>query len=174
MPPPPTGTCNIIDDYACKLFFGDLALRGRYFAKADIGDAYVKANRARAVGYMKMPDTVKEYDADGTEMVVRLVTPLWGETEAGFEWDYELHERLLKIGWEQCAGVPAMYFNSPKGDCRVIKIVDDLGISESDPEQAAFVVLIVFFRLAGDKRCVKELKLDVDIRRSSSNIYVKM
>ena len=97
---------------------------------------HVKGKRARAPGYMYMPETCKQYDDDGTEMVVCLVTPLWGETEAGFEWDLELHECLLEMGWRQCAGVPAMYyFNSEDGDCRLVKVVDDLGFSESSSEQ---------------------------------------
>ena len=41
-----------------------------------------------------MPDTCKEYDADGCPMVLKFVTPVWGETEAGFEWDCELHNAL--------------------------------------------------------------------------------
>ena len=44
----------------------------------------------------------KEYDADGTPMVLKFVTPVWGETEAGFEWDCELHNVLREIGWRQC------------------------------------------------------------------------
>ena len=110
LPPPTTGTCNIIDDLALKTLFADVAGRCRSFAKADVSDAYVKGRRNRKAGYMRMPDTCQEYDEDGCEMVVMLVTPLWGEQEAGFEWDFELHSRLLAIGWRQCAGVPAMYF----------------------------------------------------------------
>ena len=59
LPPPPTGTCNIIDGMAVKLFFGDLAQRHRYFAKCDIGDAYINGTRNRAAGYMRMPDTIR-------------------------------------------------------------------------------------------------------------------
>ena len=137
LPPPPTGTVNIIDDMAFKCMCGDIATRDRYFAKCDIGDAYTKGGRKdRPVGYMRMPETIREYDNDGTEMVVCLVTPIWGENEAGFEWDYELHEGLLAIGWRQCNGVPAMYyFESADHDCRLVKIVDDLAFSESDAEQ---------------------------------------
>ena len=94
LPPPPTGTCNIIDDMSLKMFFADISARRRMFAKCDIGDAYVKGTRARPAGYMYLPKTIKEYDADGTEMVLMMTTPVWGDTEAGFEWDYELHERL--------------------------------------------------------------------------------
>jgi hypothetical protein len=81
-------------------------------------------------------------------MVIAFTTPIWGEPEAGFEWDIELHEGLCAIGWKQCSGCPAMYyFNGNDGhDCRLIKIVDDLGFSESDPEQKT------------TKRTVAELK----------------
>jgi len=136
LPPPPTGTCNIIDDFGFKIMCGDGAQRHRHFAKADVGDDYVNGKRARAKGYMYMPETVKQYDADGMEMVICLVTPLWGETEAGFEWDIELHEGLLAIGWRQCEGVPAMYyFDSHGHDCRLVEIVDDLFFCESDAQQ---------------------------------------
>ena len=142
LPPPPTGTCNIVDDFTLKLMFGDMALRDRHFAKCDIGDAYTKATRDRAPGYMYLPDTCKEYDADGCPMVLKFVTPVWGETEAGFEWDCELHHALREIGWRQCEGVPAMYYfdklndDGTTSDCRLVKIVDDLGFSESDANQS--------------------------------------
>merc|ERR1712159_929492 len=99
--------------------FADLARRGRYFAKCDIGDAYMKGKRSRPATCMYLPETCKEYDADGTEMVLMCVTPIWFEQLAGSEWDTELHERLLSIGWRQCEGVPAMYyFESADSDCR--------------------------------------------------------
>eukprot|EP00966_Prymnesium_polylepis_P188921 4377430-Prymnesium_polylepis.1 len=131
LPPAPTGTCNIIDDCGLKCLFGDIAMRNRFFAKADIGDAYMNGTRARSVGYMRMPETIKEYDDDDTEMVIRLVSRPYG-----------LHEGLLAMGWRQCPGVPAMYyFNTTdeqgnEHDCRLVKIVDDLGFSESDSSQA--------------------------------------
>ena len=142
LPPPPTGTCNIVDDFTLKLMFGDMALRDRCFAKCDIGDAYTKGTRDREPGYMYLPDTCKEYDADGCPMVLKFVTPVWGETEAGFEWDCELHNALREIGWRQCEGVPAMYYfdklnaDGTVSDCRLVKIVDDLGFSESDANQS--------------------------------------
>jgi hypothetical protein len=171
LPPPATGTCNIIDDMALKLLFADVAKRNRRFAKLDIGDAYLKGRRQRAHGFMYMPDTITEYDADGTKMVIELTTPLWGETEAGFEWDYELHERLLAIGWLQCAGVPAMYyFNSPTGDARLIKIVDDLGISESSASQPITRATLAALKSAYNDAVTHDLaptsfagyKLDID------------
>ena len=158
LPPPPTGTCNIIDDIGLKCLFADCACRGRYFAKCDIGDAYTKATRARPAGYMYMPDTIKQFDDDGCEMVACLTTPLWGEVEAGFEWDVELHETLLAEGWRQCSGVPAMYyFNGPDGDCRLVKIVDDIGFSESSPEQTITKATIARLRARYNNQVTSDL-----------------
>ena len=87
---------------------------------------------------MRIPESLREKYRleDGTEQVIMLVTPLWGEAEAGFEWDAELHERLLSIGWRSVEGVPSMYyFESPDSDARLVKVVDDLLISESHPDK---------------------------------------
>jgi hypothetical protein len=137
LPPRPSATVNIIDDLALKLFLSDLAGRRRSFMKIDIGNAYAKATRLRPVGYMRVPSTLKDElrDADGNEMVYLLRTPLWGEAEAGFEWDIELDRALRSLGWLPCEGVPAMYyFNSPDSDARLVKIVDDLAVSESSKD----------------------------------------
>ena len=112
--------------------------------------AYLKARRKdRQKAYMEMPALVKEYDADGTEMVVEFNTPIWGEKEAGFEWDEELHTAVLDIGWKQCPGVNAMYYfeGADGNECRMVKIVDDLGFSEAN--LAAPIIIAT----------VKELKL---------------
>ena len=181
LPPPPTGTCNIIDDMAIKIMFGDLAQRHRYFAKCDIGDAYINGTRNRPAGYMRMPDTVREYDEDGTEMVVCFVTPIWGETEAGFEWDIELHETLLRIGWRQSPGVPAMYyFDSPTGDCRLVKIVDDIGFSESGADQTITKATIAALQERYNGKVTHDLNptsfvgYKVDIARSDGTTTVQL
>jgi hypothetical protein len=51
-------------------------------------------------GYVRVPPTLKDElrDTDGTKMVYLLWTPIWGETEAGFEWDSELDRVLRAIG----------------------------------------------------------------------------
>ena len=133
--PSPTGGCNNADDLTVKLLISHAHKHKRKFKKADIGNAYIKGKRReRECTYMYMPTTIKEYDDDGTEMVIMLITPLWGEKSAGFEWDAELHERLLSFGWRTCPGLPSMYyFNAVDGDCRLVKIVDDLGFSDSSP-----------------------------------------
>ena len=134
LPPAAGGTVNIIDDLALKLFLSDLAGRRRRLLKADVKDAYTKGKRRnRPKTYMDMPSTCQAYDEDGTPFVICLEDLcMWGESEAGYEWEQELHEFLLSLGWRQCIGVPAMYyFNGPDSDCRLVKIVDDLAFSDS-------------------------------------------
>jgi hypothetical protein len=127
-----TGVSDIADPTSLKLFFGFAAKHKMRLLKADIGDAYAKARRKRAPGYMRMCQTIMELDADGMEMVYELLTPLWGEQEAGFEWDEELHNTLTELGWSQVPGIPALYiFDAADGTrARLVKIVDDLLIAE--------------------------------------------
>ena len=133
LPPAAQGQSNIVDDLVLKMFLADAAGRRRYLTKADIGNAYAKGVRSRDPGYMYMAKSIEQHDDDGTLMVYKLYTPLWGETEAGFEWDLELHRSLVSMGWKQCEGIPAMYWYEDKNgsDARVVKIVDDLLFSES-------------------------------------------
>ena len=86
------GTCNIVDDFTFKLFVSQNHLRKRRLAKADIGNAYLNANRSRGIGWMRLPESLRErYRAeDGSELVLMLLTPIWGEAEAGFEWVHNL------------------------------------------------------------------------------------
>jgi len=125
------GVSNISDPTGTKLFIAFAGKHRMRLLKADVGDAYAKARRKRAVGYMWMCKTILELDADGMEMVYKLMTPLWGEQEAGFEWDEELHETLTQLGWSQVPGIPALYvINKGKVRARLIKIVDDVLIAE--------------------------------------------
>ena len=133
LPPANSGQSNIVDDLVLKMFLADAAGRRRHLTKADIGNAYAKGVRSRDPGYMYMAKSIEQHDDDGTLMVYKLYTPLWGETEAGFEWDIELHRSLTSMGWKQCEGIPAMYWYEDESgsDARVVKIVDDLLFSES-------------------------------------------
>ena len=98
-----------------------------------------------------MPETIQQYDEDGTKLVIMLRTPLWGEVPAGFEWDAELHERMIAAGWRQSEGVPAMYyFENAAGDCRLVKIVDDLAFSDSSPDAEIAKATIKMLREAYD------------------------
>ena len=137
LPSAPRGTCNIADDMTLKCLLAWDWEQRRVFYKMDIGDAYIRGKRARPMGYMQVPTTLVDEcrTEDGEKQVIALVTPLWGEAEAGFEWDAELEEALLTLGWRQVEGVPAMYeFEAIDGNARLVKIVDDLGISDSTPD----------------------------------------
>ena len=186
LPPPPTGTCNIADDLQLKMLMADIALRGRYFAKCDIGDAYLKARRTTGPQYMYMPETCAELDDDGTPMVIEFRTPIWGEKLAGDEWDCELHSRLCKIGWRQCEGCPAMYYfdkvdeNGDVSDCRLVKIVDDIGFSESDPRQLITHATIDALKAAYDGQVTFDLNpssfagYKVNIERTGESAVVTL
>ena len=82
---------------------------------------------------MRMPEAMRSYDDDGTELVFELGSPLWGEQGAGRDWQDTLHADLLKLGWKQAENVPAMYTfdGGAAGDGVLITIVDDLLFSES-------------------------------------------
>jgi hypothetical protein len=132
-PPAIVGTVNMVDDITAKVMLSDIPVRRRRAMKMDVGDAYTLGRRARSVGWMRMAPTMAEYDDDGTEMVYELSSPMWGERQAGQEWDDMLHATLIGMGWRRCEGVPAMYyFDSPTSDARLVKIVDDLFGTESN------------------------------------------
>ena len=82
---------------------------------------------------MAMPNTCQEYDEDGSKLIIELVTPLWGEGPAGYEWQRQLNDTLRSIGWRQCEDVPAMFYHGDGGpnDARMLTIVDDILISEA-------------------------------------------
>ena len=127
-------TSSVADDMAVKLFLADASVRDRNLLKADISDAYVKGKRLeRPIGYMAMPNTCQEYDEDGSKLIIELVTPLWGEGPAGYEWQRQLNDTLRSIGWRQCEDVPAMFYHGDGGpnDARMLTIVDDILISEA-------------------------------------------
>jgi hypothetical protein len=127
-------TSSTADDMLCKLVLADAAARDRDLTKADIPDAYAKGKRiGRPVTYMELPSAFNHWQADdGSGLCVELATPLWGENEAGYEWQIELESRLSAIGWRPAENVPAMWtFSSPTGDAVLLTIVDDLLISES-------------------------------------------
>ena len=63
--PQVNGVSNIVDPLGLKLFLAYAAKWRMRLLKADIGDAYAKAQRKRARGYMRMCKTVQEHDAYG-------------------------------------------------------------------------------------------------------------
>ena len=47
--------------------------------------------QSRPVTYMALPTAVGDMRADdGSELCIEISTPMWGETEAGFEWEVAL------------------------------------------------------------------------------------
>ena len=98
-----------------------------------MGDAYLNATRRNTdVGYMSMPELLKEYDEEGDELVIELSTPCWGEDSAGADWYCEFGDTLEEIGWRRDEAVPCIwYFDGTNGDARLLTIVDDFLISET-------------------------------------------
>ena len=82
---------------------------------------------------MALPSSLAHMRAeDGSELCVELATPLWGERQAGFEWQVEFEKTLAEIGWRRAENVPACWrFTTADGDATLITIVDDLLFSES-------------------------------------------
>jgi hypothetical protein len=112
-----------VDDLVFKTFMS--ALRpGEMLVALDWKNAYGLGHCQREPRYVIIPETVDAEDEAGRRMCLRLVTSLWGEGVAGFEWECTRDEDLRDAGWEQCVGVPALFRH---GDaCHGIVIVDDL------------------------------------------------
>ena len=122
----------VCDDLTVRLTLADACGRRRHVCKADVGNAYGHASRISSVAYMAMPKTLQTVDEEGDELCIELGgAPLWGESQAGFEWYLELCTELEKQGWRQGEIPCAWHFTSERGDARLLTIVDDLLISES-------------------------------------------
>ena len=121
--------------------------------KGDLANAYRKARTARTKRAMRAPLHLREYDANGDELVVEFDGyAFWGEKVAGNEWDVEFDKARLKIGWRRCEGAPGLW---TFGNCMMIGEVDDFAIGE--PEEDTYAVsartihlLDLHFRRAGE------------------------
>ena len=123
---------SVMDDVCGKMIISDAAARDRTLQKADVQKAYTNAETKRGKRYVRCPASCREYDEDGTEMVLELGPPLFGEPPAGREWQDTLHADLLAFGWQPFENVPSMYrFVGEHSDAILGTIVDDLLISES-------------------------------------------
>ena len=78
-------------------------------------------------------------------------------------------------------GVPAMYyFNSPESDCRLVKIVDDLGFSESSPDQPITKATIARLRARYNNQVTSDLNpssfagYKVNITRAANGTTVEL
>ena len=118
-----------------KMLIADAALRGRRLLKADVPNAYPQGKRVgRPLTYMALPEAFRNMRADdGSQLCIELSTPMWGERQAGFEWQLEIERTLERLGWRRAENVPACWrFSGPDGDATLITIVDDMLFSESD------------------------------------------
>ncbi len=81
---------------------------------------------------MESPPALNLTDERGVPLVIKLGSPMWGETAAGAEWHATMHAVLLKCGWSPAEGVPALYYKQlPCGATAVCgTIVDDFLIVE--------------------------------------------
>ena len=129
---------SVADDMLIKLLVGDAANRRRVLTTADCPNAYPQAKRlGRPLTYMQLPETFKHLkDDDGSPLCIELVTPMWGEAQAGFEWQIELESSLLSLGWQRAENVPACWIYREDGqhDAILVTIVDDLLFSESSAQ----------------------------------------
>ena len=131
-------TSTVVDDLTLKLFLAYAAKHNLDLVKGDVGNAYAKGQSIRQVGYMHMPSTLQLEDEDGTRLCIELHTPMWGEKEAGYEWQCTFTNTILSLGWSRCEGVPAMYSFQQAGGtpASMITIVDDFLIAGQGTEVA--------------------------------------
>ena len=96
---------------------------GDHVDALDFPDAYGLGDTERGPRFLRIPEEIAEYDEMGRRMCVRLVTSLWGEGAAGFEWETTRDEMLKACGWERVPGVISMYHH---GTARAIINIDDM------------------------------------------------
>ena len=125
---------SVADEMLVKLLLADVALRDRTLLKADVPNAYPQGKRTgRPLTYMYMPEAFRDMRSDdGEQLCIELATPMWGERQAGFEWQLELERTLESLGWRRAENVPACWrYKGAEGDATLITIVDDMLFSES-------------------------------------------
>ena len=102
-------------------------LYGWYTTQIDFVLAYPQAE-VECDLFMQIP---KGFEIEGKSRlthVLQLIKNLYGQKQAGRVWNQHLHERLIKMGWEQSKADECLYYN---GDVLFIVYVDDgiLGIT---------------------------------------------
>ena len=125
----PTSSTTM-DEVVMKMLLSHAAANKRFLTKADVTQAYTNATTSRGRRFLRCPATCQEYDEDGTELVLELGPPLFGEPEAGYEWQMTLDKDLRTFGWKQCENVGCLWrFQTADDDALMGTIVDDLLIS---------------------------------------------
>ena len=125
---PRSAHAEAADDLEIKMFTGNAAKKRSRLLKADVGNAYCKAKKARPVSYMALGTALQRRGDDGEWLCIELHTPVYGEEYAGDEWDDTFSTDISSIGWLTSAGVRAMHYCLPPGgeQCNMLRIVDDV------------------------------------------------
>jgi hypothetical protein len=123
-------------DSLVKMVLAKAATADRNISKADVGNAYAKAERLDSpVAYMELPATQQQVDDEGFPQCLEYYTPIWGEAPAGREWWLSLRKTLLGMGWCECMEVPCLWTFQGDADtnrAEAVTIVDDILLSEAD------------------------------------------
>ena len=123
---------TVLDDVVVKMIISDAAGRRRTKTKADVSSAYTNASTTRGKRFLRCPATCQQFDEDGTPLVLELGPPLFGEPEAGYEWQMTLEADLKEFGWTKVENVECLWrLTTATSDALVGSIVDDLLFSES-------------------------------------------
>eukprot|EP00900_Chrysochromulina_parva_P012551 jgi/Chrpa1/21297/Chrysochromulina_OHIO_Genome00025762-RA len=124
---------TVLDDIVFKMLVSDAAGRKRTKTKADVSSAYTNAKTTRGKRFLRCPATCQQFDEDGTPLVLELGPPLFGEPEAGYEWQVTLEADLKEFGWTKVENVECLWrIETAKSDALLGTIVDDLLITESE------------------------------------------
>ena len=109
-----------------------LVIVPRSTASSDFKNAYAKAKRLRAVGFL---DTVTPmFDDEGDRLCYELGAPIWGEPAAGNEWEQDRNIKMRAAGLTESLEVPGLwYLADAAADSRltIITNVDDLFYTET-------------------------------------------
>ena len=93
------------------------------FTLADWKDAYGLGKCDRGVRLVRPPKELDVRTENGEPAVLAIVTSLWGERAAGFEWEMRRDEHMAAAGWLRPLDAPAIFYN---GEHRAGVIIDDM------------------------------------------------
>ena len=120
----------VADDASIKFFCSVMAEYRLQLIIADLPNAYCLGERRRAPVAMHLPRTLDARDEDGEQMVLWLVTPVYGEGPSGDELDTLELSVLDALGWSPLDVSPAMHtFFCDVGPSLMIRTVDDFAIA---------------------------------------------
>ena len=115
-------------DSLVKMVLAKAAAQDRNLSKADVGNAYAKAQRLDSpIGWMELPATQQQKDDEGFDLCLEYYTPIWGEAPAGREWWVSLKGTLTTIGWCESLTVQCLWTFPGEGNtnqAELLTIVD--------------------------------------------------